>query len=442
VRLKASPEATISVRVSTRAVAVPSPRAAKRLPDAESATAVTLRALLGSRMIVWGAGLLALALFGRNLQVIAAMDATHLTEPFSSGAANFVFAPAARWDSVWYLAIAHGGYFSRSSSAYFPLYPILIHVATALFRSALLAGTVISAVSMTVALYVLYLLSRLDLSEAQARATVMLVAFFPTAFFLSAVYTEALFLALSVGAIYAARLDRWAWAGALGALASATRPSGFLILLPLAWLYFYGPRSAAPLDQRAPRWRPRYAACRSAIWLGLVPVGILVYLGYLWVAHHAPLAPFQVELEWGRKFAGPFGAVVKAVVGVPGDLHRELTRSTVSVGAGDPISWTTHNLIDLGFLAFAAAGLALSWRRVPVAYFAYAVALLVEALSYPIAAEPLESFSRYLLTMFPLFMGWGAWLGPRPRLNRWIICTSGLLLAAFSGLWAFWAWVA
>jgi Mannosyltransferase (PIG-V) len=428
--------------VSTRAVALPSLRAAKPLPDAEAATAVTMRALLGSRLIVWGAGLFALALFGRNLQVIAAMDANHLTEPFSSAAANFAFAPAARWDSVWYLAIAHGGYFSRPSSAYFPLYPFLIHTSTVLFRSALLAGTVISVVSMTVALYVLYLLSRLDLGEAQARATVMLVAFFPMAFFLSAVYTEALYLLLSVGAIYAARLDRWAWAGVLGALASATRPSGFLILLPLAWLYLYGPRDAAPLEQCPARWRPRYAVSRSVIWLALVPVGILAYLGYLWAAHHAPLAPFQVELEWGRKFAGPFGAVVKALVGVPGDLHRELTHSTVSVGAGDPISWTTHNFIDLGFLAFAAAGLALSWRRVPRAYFAYAVVLLVEALSYPIAAEPLESFPRYVLAMFPLFMGWGAWLGPRPRLNRSVICVSALLLAAFSGLWAFWAWVA
>jgi Mannosyltransferase (PIG-V) len=428
--------------VSTRTIALPLSRSRRAKAHAlDAATAVAVRAFLGSRLIVWSAGLLALAAFGRKNGVYASMDSGHLTAPFRSAAANFVLAPAARWDSAWYLQIAHSGYATKASSAFFPLYPLLIHATAIAFGSALVAGTLISSLALAVALVLLYRLTRLDLDDAQARSTVMLVAFFPTAFFLSAVYTEALFLMLSVGAVYAARLDRWAWAGVLGGLAAATRSGGVLILLALAALYLYGPRARAPLATNSWR-RPRRAVSRSALWLALVPAGLLAYMGYLGLAHHAPLAPFQAEAVWGRQFAGPLGGLVKALATAPADLRLGLTGKAVVVGAADPISWPTHNLLDLAFAAFAGAGLVLAWRRVPRAYLLYAIALLAQALSYPTAREPLVSFPRYLLAMFPLFMGWGAWLGECHRRGRSVILASALLLAAFSGLWTIWAWVA
>ncbi len=391
---------------------------------------------------MWGAGLLALALFGQKTSVSSSMDVHHLTAPFGSAAANFLFAPAARWDSVWYLTIAHGGYPTPASSAFFPLYPLLIHGGALLLGSDLIVGTLISFVAMTTGLYLLYRLMRLDLSHAQARATVMLVAFFPAALFLSALYTEALFLMLSVGAIYAARQERWVWAGVLGGLAAATRSGGVLLVLPLLWLYLYGPRSGGELVATGGGWRPRYALARSAGWLALVPAGLLAYMGYLGLAHHAPLAAFQAEAVWGRQFAGPFGGLVKALAAAPTDLRLGLTGHTVVVGGAAPVSWQTHNLIDLALVGFAAAGLVLSRRRIPFAYHVYAFALLAQALSYPIVLEPLESFPRYLLVIFPVFMGWGAWLGERPRLYGRVIAASAALLAGFSALWAIWAWVA
>jgi hypothetical protein len=424
--------------VSTRAAAPPSlpaawraRRAEARSPEADAATRATLRALLGSRAIVWGAGLIALALFGQKASVFASMDGRHVTEPFGSATANFLFAPAARWDSAWYLTIAHAGYATRASSAFFPLYPLLICGGTVLLGSALLVGTLISVMATAVALHLLYRLARLDLSHEQARTTVMLVAFFPAALFLSAVYTEALFLMLSVGAIYAARLERWAWAGLLGGLAAATRSGGVLLLLALAWPYLWRARG-----------QPRRTLGRSVAWLALVPAGLLAYMGYLALVHHAPLAAFQAEAEWGRHFAGPLGGLVKALAAAPTDLRLGLTGHAVVVGAAAPISWPTHNLIDLGFAAFAAGGLSLGWRRVPSAYLVYGLALLAQALSYPTLAEPLQSLPRYVLVIFPVFIGWGAWLGERPPAAQPVIASSALLLAGFSALWAMWAWVA
>jgi hypothetical protein len=426
----------------------------------DAATALGVRAVLLSRVLVWVAGIGALLLFGKDGAYIAGFDHMHLTEPFHSGLANDLFAPTARWDSVWYLRIAGGGY-TRTATAFFPLYPLLIHGGAALFGSEIVVGALISLGAMLLGLVALHRLVSLDLDEPQARLTVVLVAFFPTAFFLSAVYTESLYLALSVGAIYAARLDRWAWAGALGALAAATRSSGILLLVPLVLLYLYGPRAGAsfdgsragpsfrwsrasrPVDTVADWWRPRYRVARSALWLALVPVGVISFMAYTALAHGSAFVPFQAEsLYWGRQFAGLFGAVREAIKALPGDVRGVWTGSSPGSGSLDPLTPADHGLIDMGFLLFAAVGLIAAWRRLPFAYLAYTLALLAEALSYPTRGEPLASFPRYVLVMFPIFIGWSTLLAPRRRLTAGVIGISTLLLAAGSGLWAMWAWVA
>jgi hypothetical protein len=289
---------------------------------------------------------------------------------------------------------------------------------------------------------VLHRLTTLDLGEAAARRTVLLVAFFPTAFFLSAVYTESLYLTLSVAAIYAARTERWAWSGLLGGLAGATRSNGILIAVPLVLLYLYGPRLGGRRTQAIGWWRPRYRLERSALWLAVIPVGMLAYLGYLAAAHGAPLAPFQAQGTWQRHFAGPFGALVPAVSSAWTGAKHLLSGTAIPLSSGDVMSWSAHNLIDLGFVALAAGALVLSWRRVPFAYFAYAVVLLAHALSYPVSLDPAKSFPRYVLVIFPLFMGSAARLEGRKWLTVAIVAVSGTGLAVFSGLWAMWDWVA
>ena len=72
--------------------------------------------------------------------------------------------------------------------------------------------------------------------EIAGRA-VWLLAIFPTSVFFTTLYTESLFLMTSVAAFYYARRSRWALAGIWGLLASLTRVTGLLLLLPLAWEY-------------------------------------------------------------------------------------------------------------------------------------------------------------------------------------------------------------
>jgi Mannosyltransferase (PIG-V) len=410
---------------------------------ADLASSLPVRAVVGSRLIVWAAGLIALAIFGHNASTVLVLDPNGASAPFHSAAANFLLAPVARWDSVWYLQIAHNGYFSQQSSAMFPLYPLLIRIGSLLFGSELLVGLAISLVSVTVGLCLLERLLSLDFDERTVRTTVLLTAFFPVAFFFSTVYTESLYLLVSVGALYAARHDRWAWAGALGGLAAANRSPGILIAAPLVIMYLYGPRAGRQLEGLTAWRRPRHRVSASAAWLALVPAGLLAYLAYLGIAHGQPLASFHAEqLYWGHKFAGPFGGVVAAIVRAPRDVSHVLAGTGALVGPGDPINWSGHDLIDLGFVAFAVVGLVGAWRRVPFAYLVYAVLLLAMATSFPIPKEPLASVSRYILVTFPVFIGWARLLGGRPRLTLAVLATSAALLAVLSGLWATWAWIA
>ncbi len=78
---------------------------------------------------------------------------------------------------------------------------------------------------------------RLDFDRATAARAVLYLLVFPTTLFLSAVYAESLFLALTVAAFYHARRGQWWIAGALGGLAALARPHGVLLALPLAVEY-------------------------------------------------------------------------------------------------------------------------------------------------------------------------------------------------------------
>ena len=210
-------------------------------------------ALCWSRLLVWAAGVGTLVGFGWG-PLRGAFNPPGLTRGFGP-LGDLLAAPAARWDASWYLVIAHYGYrpdlgpFTASRSAFFPLYPLGLRGLSDLGLPPVLAGVLISLVAFALALYGIHRLVTLDLHLAHpstARLAVLLTAFAPMAFFFSAVYTESLYLALSVGVFWFARHGRWMWVGLLGALAAATRSTGVLLVLPALLLYLHGPREDRP----------------------------------------------------------------------------------------------------------------------------------------------------------------------------------------------------
>jgi Mannosyltransferase (PIG-V) len=390
-------------------------------------------AFLLSRLIVWAAGLGAIAIWGLQTEHRVAFDPAGVTRPFGA-VGDVLVAPAARWDSVWYLSIADSGYGHGSDrAAFFPLYPLLLRVGGRLCGSPLVAGLVLSCVCFLVALALLHRLTAIELGADAARWAVLATALFPGGLWFSAVYSESLFLMVSVGSVLAARTGHWARAGALGALAAATRSAGLLLVVPLVLLWF---------DERRRGGRPRDLG-----WLALVPAGLGAYCGYLALAGLPADAPFSAQDTWHRALAGPWAGVrdgaVAAWDGLRQILHGEPPPVYFTKAAGDAVQIGRHNLMLFGFLVLAVPVLVGAVRRLPLAHGAYAVAALLLPLSYPVGPQPLMSLPRFEAVLYPLFLWLGWWLARGSVVRRAVVLGAcAAALAVFSALFATWHWVA
>jgi hypothetical protein len=366
-------------------------------------------------------------------------------------------APFARWDSVWYLTIARHGYSAGPSAAFFPLYPLLVAGVGALGPGLLVGGVLVSLSALLVALWLLWRLTELELGAAApdvADLAVFAVALSPMSFFFGAVYSESVYLALSLGAFLSARQERWARAGMLGAMAAATRSSGLLLIVALValwleqrrpgtrWARWPTSRAVAPATPR----RACHPGRRALWWIGLVPLGLLAYLGWLAVHGLDPLAPFSSQQDWFRHFSGPIGGVRAGARAAFAGARQLLSGQTRTVyyplAGGDPMIAAWHNVMLFGFLLAAIPLLIGALRRLPLAYGVYALAAICLAVSYPVTPEPLTSLPRYLVVVFPLPMALALWLARHPRLRLPVLGASAVSLAGFTELFATWHWVA
>ena len=76
------------------------------------------------------------------------------------------------------------------------------------------------------------------------------------------------------------------------------------------------------------------------------------------------------------------------------------------------------------------------WRKLPAAYTLYALAALLFPLLYSTTARPLYSLPRFIVVVFPLFIGAAGVLAPH-RVWRWVVVAAmGVLLLASTVLFA------
>lgn len=389
-------------------------------------------AFTSSRLLVYAVALFASLRLGADGSANAAkFDDESLTHPLG-GFGDVLFSPLARWDAVWYLGIARDGYDGGADAAFFPLYPLLVRTLVLPHPSEgalLVSAYVVSLACFAGALFVLQRLVELELGRAVARTSVWLIALFPAALFFGAPYSESLFLLVSVGAFYAARTGRWAWAGALAAAATATRSAGIVLLVPLFLLW---------LDSQ-----PRRA--RELAWLALAPLGVAAYALHLGLAHGDALAFIDAQEVWYRDFAGPLVGMWDGATAA-WDGVRQLASGSrdhvyFELAAGDPFRVAAINLLLFAFLVFAAVAVVGAFRRLPRAYGAYALAALALPLSYPVGPQPLMSLPRFLAVLFPLFI----WLALVSEERGWTVPVAGASavgLGLFTTQFAAWEWIA
>jgi Gpi18-like mannosyltransferase len=294
------------------------------------------------------------------------------------------------WDTQWYIDISQRGYAwhkaaGTSPTAFFPLYPLLIHIGVwALHRSALAIALLISNAAFLAALVYVWRLTAWETGRRPAGRAILYLSTFPTALFFFAGYTESLFLLLTAGSFYYLRRGQWLMAGALAGLASGTRVTGILLMLPLAYEYLRSRNfSLRRLDA-------------GLIGLLLAPLGLCAFMLYLGKTVGDPLAFSHYQAAWQKIFTLQLWAGM-----------LESVRQIVLV---QPVAsfFEAHNVINLAAAVFAIAVSVLAARRLPASYALYLAAFWLVTLTSPAMAAgypvPLISMSRYVVTLFPIFM--------------------------------------
>lgn len=292
-----------------------------------------------------------------------------------------------RWDACWYGKIAAFGYEPQELSVNFwPLFPVLTGgVARLVGGSVAIAGLIVSAIAYVAAMVGVYRLVARDVDDITARRTMVLITIFPSAFFLFAPFTEALFLALAVWTMVAARERRWLLAGTIGLLAALTRIQGLFLALPLGWeaLAAAGLTGWRPWrDVHVPpiAWRPLILGLAASVGPILGFVGFLIFTAAL-----AGQTPLDTQDAWGGKEFFPPWEVIDAAW--RWTIDRE-----------DPLQF-----LNLVLLVVFGVLLVVAARRLPFAYTLYAVPQFV-LLATRIQPTPLTSTNRYLLVIFPAFV--------------------------------------
>ncbi len=366
-----------------------------------------------------------------------------------SGLAHILVEPMRQWDGSWYRLVAIEGYSGNTAkAAFWPLYPWLMDWGSRFTGlSPETVGYIITNIAFAAALVLLYRLVALDLDQPVARRTLWALALFPTALFFTAVYTESLFLLLTVGCLLAARLGNWWVAGIVGLLAALTRSAGIMLLAPMGILFLqqYG------FNVR--RWFP------SIFPAALPALGPVIFGWHLTTVGLRFLDWIDVQWQWYRFPATPWETFRCATVGctatVPNvdqpQIHRGVDWSWVDMLLDAP-GWSTitssafrdtfarGDWLELVVTGLAFALLLIGIRRIPLYYYALVVPPLVVPLFSPSSVHPLMSMPRFVLPMFPLFVIVALLI--RNRTMGFTLGTiSAVAMALLSMQFATWYWV-
>ncbi len=392
-------------------------------------------AAVGSRLLIYAAAFTAASLIGTQGLPVGWRFPVR-AEVFR-GWLGSLLNPWAHWDGVWYIKIATSGYADADgSTAFFPLFPMLLRYAGVALRGNLVVtGILISLACYAGCVWLLWRLVRSDLDEETASRAVVYLAIGPLSFFLQAVYTESLFLLVSLACFVFAREGRWRLAGVMGLLATLTRSTGILLLVPMVY-YYYKRRG----------WDLRKTDSHIANVL-MVVEGLLVWMTYLALAFGKPLAFSTAQAQWERSFGAPNYTVTRAVVATVWGLRKVVSAEYYRIlwevpRPGSEYSTAGTNIFNLLFFVGAALLLWYGARRLPAAYSWYALAALVYPLFFPSQFVPLMSYPRFTLTVFPLYVAAAMLTRDRPRAHKAVVVVSLLLLIVCTAKFAVFSWVA
>ena len=290
-------------------------------------------------------------------------------------------------DAYYYKLIAESGYPRAGADVnaivFYPLYPLLMGLlGRALGGHTAAAGLLLSHLCYGFSAVVLVKLAKKECAHPGAA----LVAYwlYPFGFFAQGVFTEGLFLLLTLSGLYLIREKRWLAAGAVGLLAALTRVQGVLLLLPGVYCAWRACRKDG--------WRWRYLAVAGPV-LGFgayLALNKAVCGSFFAYQYYESIEPWWQKPQW-----------------LGDTLAQQFNMAVAYPGLANWIYWPQL------FLYFIAAALLFAGlrRELDTAYLLYGTAYL--GMCY--TASWLISGGRYMLGCVPLYLCVGRLKNPGLR---------------------------
>jgi len=312
----------------------------------------------------------------------------------------------ARWDAGWYRDVVRKGYYvvpgyGESTVAFFPLYAYATKVLFFLTRNLLAAGLIVSNLSLVFSLFFVMRIGRRTFDEETVQRALVYLLVFPTSFFFSAFYSEGLFLLTTTAAFYYFLDERYFWCGIWGMLACLTRSSGVALFLAMA---------AGTLWNRRARLKPIRP---GALWLLLIPCGLLIFMLILKVTVGDPLAFSKVQASWGRHFRFPLVTLWDEARRLDFSIPRNAKNIEILEGQLVSVLFLILPLFLIG--------------NVDVSLVFYSVLLVL----IPLSTGRVLSIPRFAAPIFPAFFAFAHLVRSR-RSEQLFITTSALLLGFYT----------
>lgn len=315
------------------------------------------------------------------------------------------------WDTGWYLKIAQEGYphysalqlLKQNNFGFFPLYPLMIRIFSWIFAgNTFITGLVISNVFIWLACRYLYLLvvqsDSTEKGKKKALQSIKYFFLFPTAFILSGVNPESLFLFLVLALIYYARNKQWLKVGVLGFLATLARSKGVLLFIPILWLYFNRPKNEIKIDRG------------KLFYLLLFPLGFFLFalIGKIQTGDWLVYVHSQ-QIGWYHYLGNPFQVLWQSLI------------------ATNP-----YDKFDAWVALIALFVLVLAWLKEKLSHFDFLISTIF--IFMVLFNGNVNGMPRYLITIYPFYLLLG-----QIEVNSWFDQAMIMILALLQGcLIVFW----
>ncbi len=315
------------------------------------------------------------------------------------------------FDGQWYIQIAEEGYQKKPvlqkqcNYNFFPLYPMMIRVVALAAQSTSLAALIVSYISTFLMALLFYRLLRLDYDESTSWRALLYMLIFPSAFFFSTAYTEALYMTCLLGAFYCARKDLWLPASLCGFLAAFTRKPGVFILIPLLILYL--------IEKKARNEKIRLDIA-SLLLIPLAPVFFALYVSTITGSF---FSIFSTTAGWGAKLSIPLLS-----------FFQNWDKCPI-------LAYQGGMLDRIATIAFTAMLIPM-WKKLRKEYWIYALLVIF----VPLTVGTTGSMTRYLLVSFPHFIYLSEITRGEER-SAAVTVLFSVLLGIYTLLFVSWYWV-